>query len=275
MLTAPHPTPGPDALAVRPALAVAPVRVRDRIDLDAVVRRLVSLSATAPELPIIVASGSDSDDTLLDSVAVAAEELGGELVRGPGSVVAAVNAGLVAAREAQIDAVLIGDDLELTHAGWLSALQARRDTRGRPAAIVGARLVHRTGVVAAAGLFFSQLTREFLPRLQYAPADLPASLAPCLCPVSGLVLIRAETLAEVGVLDTELSCEHAQLDLCLRAFGADLECVLEPAAVAGRQTDPAPEQPRSAEERREHDRSTWVLRDRHRGTDFSLWTPEV
>lgn len=276
MLTAPRPTADREVPPVgRPALAVVPVHVHDDAGLDAVVRRLVSLSSSAPDLPIIVASGGDSDPALLDAVAVAAAELGGELVRGPASVVAAVNAGLNAACEAQVDAVLVAGDVEFVQRDWLDRLRARRDTQGRPAAVTGARLVHPGGVLAAAGRYFSLLSREWLPRLQYAPADLPAALTPCLCPVTGLVLVRVETLAQIGIFDETLTYEHAELDFCLRAFAAGLECVYEPAATAALQAAPAPAVPRMAAAEREHERSTWALRDKHRHADFSLWTPEV
>ena len=264
-----------EAVPVQPALAVAPVRVRDAAELDAVVRRLVSIAMTAPGFPIIVASGSDSVGALLDQVAVAADELGGELVRGPATVMAAVNAGLRAAREAGIDAVLVSGDLEIGQAGWLEVMRARRDLLDRPTAVVGARLVHPNGLVSSAGLYFSTLQGDWLPRLQYAPRDLPAVLAPCLCPVTGLLLVRAQTLAHVGLFDEELGYEHAELDFCLRAFAAGQQCVYEPAAVAVHQSDPMQAAPRSPADQREHERSAWALRRKHKSTDFRLWAPEV
>jgi hypothetical protein len=259
----------------RPVVAVVPIVAGAPDDLDPIARRLVSLHLSAPGAPIIVASGSDSDPALLDQVAAAAEELGGELVRSPAGVVAAVNAGLRAARDAGVDAVLVGDDLEPVGSDWLELLRRRTDTEGRPAAVAGAQLVYSQGLVAGAGLYFSILSREWLPRLRYAPVRLPAALTPCLCPVTGLILIRAEALAQVGVFEDELSIEHAQLDFCLRVFAAGLECIYEPAAVARRQSPPAAAAALPAAAQAEHERSTWALRRRHPDTDFSLWTPEV
>ena len=275
MLSAPSPLDSPAPPDVRPTLAVVAVRVRDETQLDGVLRRLVSLSSSAPGVPLVAAAGSDSSPALLDTVALAAEELGGELVRGPAGVVAAMNAGLRAAREEGVDAVVVAGDVELDDAEWLPRLGARRDTLGRPAAVVGARLLHPGGLVAAAGQYFSPLSRDWQPRLRFAPSDLPAALAPCLCPVGGLVLIRAETLARIGLLDEELNGEHAVLDFCLRAFAAGLECVYEPSALARMQADPAPAVALAPVDEREHQRSTRVLRAKHRHTDFSLWTPEV
>lgn len=275
MLTSPEATDHQPELGVRPALTIVPVRLRDSDELDAIVRRLVSLSCSAPGVPIVVASGADSAPALLDLLAVAAEALGGELVRSPDNVLAAVNAGLRAAAEEGLDAVLATGVFGALEPHWLDRLRARRDSQGRPAAIVGARLMHATGLTAGAGRYFSLFTREWHPRLQYAPADLAAVGMPCLCPVDGLTLLRAETLDAVGLLDERLSIEDAELDLCLRVFATGGECVYEPSAVGI--LEPVEKTPRPPGPERSRDllRSEELLRDKHRNVDFSLFTPEV
>ena len=263
--------------SIRPVVAIVPVVVTEPEQLDPLARCLVSLYSTAPGTPIIVAGGSESDPALLDQVAAAAEELDGELVRSPGNVVAAVNAGLRAAADGGADAVIVGQDVELpTDRPWLAALQAREDTTGRPAAVVGGRLAHPGDLLVDAGLFFSSFFREWLPRLRYAPAELPAALRPALCPVkAGLKLIRNDTLLEIGVYDDELELEHADVDFCLRAFAAGLECVYEPSAFARRLTPARPhEEPPPAVERRRI-RSLGALKRKHQGVDFSPFVPEI
>jgi GT2 family glycosyltransferase len=263
--------------SIRPVVAIVPVVVTEPAQLDALARCLVSLYSSTPGTPIIVAGGAESDPALLDQVAAAADELDGELVRSPGTHVAAINAGLRAAADAGADAVIVGQDVELPgDRPWLEALLAREDTRDRPAAVVGGRLVHPGDLLVDAGLFFSMFFREWLPRLRFAPADLPAALAPALCPIpAGLKLVRTETLREIGVYDEELELEHAGVDFCLRAFAAGLECVYESSASARRLTPARPyEDPAPALARRRL-RSLNALRAKHRGVDFSPFVPEI
>ena len=262
--------------SIRPAVAVVPVALREPGDLDALAHCLVALTTSDPALPTIVAGGANSEPALLDQVAIAADELGGELVRSPGGVPAAVNAGLRAARDVGADVLLIGQDVVPAAAGWLDRLRARNDTQGRPAAVVGGRLVHPNGILAEAGLYFSLLLREWLPRLRYAPADLPAALTACACPVgTGLQLIRHETLIEVGLYDEDLTLEHANVDFCLRALGVGLECIYDPSAVGRRLSPALPAEEPSAAALRALDRSTRALWSKHADVDFSPWTPVI
>jgi len=258
----------------RPLLAIVPVSVATEEQLDPLARCLVSLYGSAPAgLPIVVAGGADSDPALLAQVAAAVEELDGELVRSPGAVTAAVNAGLAGARDAGADALVIAQDVELTAPGWLARLQVRPDTAGRPAAVVGGRLLYPGGLIAHAGLYFSVFFREWLPRYLHAPAELPAALTPQACPVGpGLQLIRHETLERVGLYDAELAGEYATVDYCLRTFAAGLECVYEPAATAMRLTPPRFDAPEPDEELA---RSYLRLREKHGTTDFTPWIPEL
>jgi GT2 family glycosyltransferase len=260
--------------SIRPVVAIVPVVVTEPAQLDALARCLVSLYSFTPGTPIIVAGGAESDPALLDQVAAAADELDGELVRSPGSLMAAVNAGLRASLEGGADAVLVGQDVEVDGAGWLEPLRARRDTQGRPAAVVGGRLVHPGGLLAEAGLYFSLLLREWQPRLRYAPHDLPAALAACSCPVgTGLQLVRWETLEAVGVHDEGMTLEHASVDFALRTFQAGLECVYEPSATARRLTPAAPAEDVAPTVLKAIERSTRALWSKHRDTDLTPWIP--
>lgn len=262
--------------SIRPVVAIVPVSVQEPEQLDALARCLVSLVTTIPGLPLIVAGGADSDPALLDQVAAAAEELDGELVRSPDSVIAAVNAGLHAAAEGGADALIVGQDVEVEGTAWLERLRARADTQGRPAAVVGGRVVHPRNLLVGAGLFFSVFFREWLPRFRFAPADLPAALTPALCPVAAdLQFIRNETLREIGLYDDRLLLDHADIDFCLRAFAAGLECIYEPTALARRLTPAKPADDPTPAEQRRRGRSTVALWTKHNGVDFSRFVPEI
>lgn len=257
----------------RPALAVVPVSVTAHGQLDAILRCLVSLRCSLPNAPLVVAAGGESDPDLLEQVSAAAQALDGELLCGTGRITEAVNVALGAARDGGVDAVLVAQDCELSQPGWLERLQARQDTRGRPAAVVGGLVLYSDGIVHDAGLYFSLLFREWLPRLRFAPAELSAVLAPTSCPVApSLQLLRAETLATVGLYDPELALEHGAVDYCLRTFAADLECIFEPSSTAVRLTPPSFDGPAPDEALAT---SFLALRRKHARVDFSPFIPAV
>jgi O-antigen biosynthesis protein len=224
------------AAANRP-LVVVPAFLATDGDADALLRCLVSLWATKADVDVLVVDDGSTGRELLAPLGAAVEELGYALHVEPehGGYAATANVGLRRALEEGRDAVLLAADVEFTSADWLAALLARRDGAGRPAAVVGARLLFPTGDIQHAGRIFSQLSRQWAYRFQHAPGDLPEALVPCRCPVgSSLMLIRHETLATVGLLDEGFGLGGQDLDYCLRVFGAGLECIYEPAAVAVR-----------------------------------------
>ena len=231
----------------RPALAVLPVRLAGAGDLDAALRCAVSLKVTAPDAALLVIDDASPEPALTADLEVALGELGGELVRGeePAGALAALNVGLTGALEYGFDAVLVDPAAEFSGPGWLDRMRARTDGQGRPAAIVGARLVDRRGLIAHAGIYLSLLRLEWFNRFQHGPADLPEALAPCRCPVTAsLALVRHEAIAALGLLDLRLA-ELADVDYCLRAFEAGLEVIYEPTAVATL-TTPLPVPPETA-----------------------------
>ena len=261
---------------VRPAIAVIAVALTEPAQLEALARALVALHVTQPGAPIVVAAGADSVPGLVDQVAAVVDELDGDLVRSPGSVVAAVNAGLRAALEGGVDVLLLGQDVEVGEGPWLDRLRARTDAQGRAAAVVGGRVVGPGGLLASAGLYFSLLSRQWLPRLRYAPHDLPAALAPCGCPVAAhFQLVRWEALDAAGIWDEELVLADANVDFALRVYDAGLECVYEPSAVASGLTPAAPAEEPAAPVQRTLERSARALRAKHRARDLSPWTPET
>jgi GT2 family glycosyltransferase len=214
--------------------------LRTAQDADMLLRCLVSLWSTQTGADVLVVDDGSPAAELLEPLAAAVGELGFELAvtREHRGVAAACNVGLARARAEARDAVLVHTDVEFVSPAWLAALLRRTDAAGRPAAVVGARLLFPDGDIQDAGRGFSVLTRTWWPRFRHGPGDLPAALEPVSCPVGGaLMLIRAATLDAVGVLDEELRLGGSDIDYCLRVFAAGLECVYEPAAVAVHHAD--------------------------------------
>jgi GT2 family glycosyltransferase len=223
-----------DRVVTRPTLAIVPVRLQAEGDLDALLVSLVSLRATAPDAQVLIIEDVAPGATSL--VEAAAEELACVYVPqddGAG-LTAAASAGLEVARDQGFDAALVGQDVELTSAGWLDRLRNRADTQGRPAAVVGGRIDFAGDIVEHAGYYYSAIRRRWQSRFRGVPVEVAEIHKPTLCPVSRrLTLIRHETLAQVGLLDVTLASPHAEVDYGLRAFEAGLECIFDP-SVSGR-----------------------------------------
>jgi GT2 family glycosyltransferase len=186
-----------------------------------------------------------------------------------------VNVGLRRALEIGADAVLVNADVEFIDSGWLDRLRARTDTEGRPAAVVGARLLYPSGLIQHAGIFLSLLNRDWMHRYQYGPNDLPEALVPCRCPVTAaLQFIRHETLAQVGVYDEGYRMCFEDVDYCLRVFDAGLECIYEPSVRAFHlekyfRSKPSPTVERWTRESTQRMKALWGHKD------LSRWVPEV
>jgi GT2 family glycosyltransferase len=216
-------------------LCVIPSFLRTEGDLDLLVRCLVSLWSTAPEADVIVVDDGSPERSLLVPLAAAIGELGYELIAKDENegFARTVNIGLRRALEEGRDAVLVNADIEFHEAGWLERMLARTDTQGRPAAVVGARLLYPNGTIQHAGCFLSVRTRGFWHRCQFGPANLPEAMSPVRCPVTGaLQLIRHQTLEQLGLYDEEFRMTYEDIDYCLRVFAAGLDCIYEPTVCA-------------------------------------------
>jgi hypothetical protein len=266
----------------RPILAVVACSLPSAADLERLLPTLVSLRVSAPALRVLVVEEGMAPPAVGAQLSAIAGELGMEIelraARGERPAPAtARNVGLARALADGHDALLIADDLEFRSPGWVERMAARADGAGRPAAVVGARLLRPEGIVDSAGLQFSLLTREFIPRLRFAPAATPEALAPTRCPVPfTLALLRAETLAAVGLLDETFPSRWEDVDYCLRVFEAGLECIYEPSVVAFR-TGELPLRPVRPEpdEAVRMTRSDQRLFDKHSGADLGRGVPEV
>jgi GT2 family glycosyltransferase len=218
-----------------PSLAIVPTYLRSEEDLEVLLRCLVSLSVSAPELELLVVDDASPATELVDQLATILPELGGQLLRKSenSGFSATVNVGLGRALEWGQDALLVNADLEFTTPGWWEAMRDRTDSQGRPAAVVGAFLTYPNGFIQHAGVQFSLLERKFVHRFKFAPPSLPEAHRPTSCPVTGaLQLIRHSTLTTVGLYDEGFRMGLEDVDYCLRVFDAGLECIYEPAARA-------------------------------------------
>lgn len=262
---------------IRPTLCVIPAFVRDDEELDVLLRCLVSLRATAPEAEVLVVDDASPARELIAALEVACEELAVALVSNDenSGFSTTVNAGLELALHTGRDAVLVNADVEFGERGWLERMHARKDTQGRPAAVVGARLLYPNGLIQHGGISLSMVHRDWVHRFQYGPADLPEALEPTLCPVTAaLQFIRHETLAAVGLYDEGYKMCFEDLDFCLRVFDAGLECIYEPTVVATHR-EKFFRGKADAKIKRWTELSTARMLERWGGHDLSRWVPEA
>jgi GT2 family glycosyltransferase len=260
-----------------PPLAIVPAYLREQADLDKLLRCLVSLRTTAPGVIVLVVDDASPSDELAGLAEIAAQELDGVFVRNETNrgFAATVNVGLRYALDEGADGLLVNADIEFAWPGWLEAMQTRTDTLGRPAAVVGARLLFPEGTLQHAGVYFSLLNRDFFHRFRYGPADLPEALVPTRCPVTAaLMLIRHDCLDSVGLFDEEFGMAYEDVDYCLRVFASGRECVYEPAAVASHLEKAFRDRP-TAQAREMAERSQRHLWEKHATTDLSPWVPPV
>ena len=222
-------------MTIRPTLCIVPAFVRSEEELDVLLRCLVSLRSTAPDAQVLVIDDASPAPELVSALEIVCDELGIACVSNDenSGFSATVNAGLELALHTEQDAVLVNADIEFLERGWLERMRARTDSQGRPAAVVGARLLYPNGLIQHAGIFLSPLHRDWLHRFQYGPADLPEAQVPTRCPVTAaLQLIRYETLEQIGLYDETYKMCFEDLDYCLRVFEAELECIYEPSVRA-------------------------------------------
>ena len=216
-------------------LAVVPTYLDKEIDAELLLRCLVSMAATAPELEVVVVDDGSPAQHLVAQLGPVCAELGQRLVCKPDNsgFSRTVNEGLELALAEGTDALLVNQDIQFVEGGWLEAMVGRTDAEGRPAAVVGAKLLYPDGLIQHAGIHHSRLYGWYDHRHRFAPADLHEANLPAVCPVTGaLQLIRHATLERIGLYDTGFVMGYEDVDYCLRVFDAGLECVYEPAAWA-------------------------------------------
>jgi GT2 family glycosyltransferase len=217
------------------ALAVIPTYLRTPVELELLLRCLVSLTQSAPGVePVVVDDGSPARD-LVAQLEPLTRELGARLILKPANTGFAktVNEGLAIARDECADALLVNQDIQFVAAGWFEAMDACWGPDGRPAAVVGAKLLFPNLLLQHAGVYYSRLYRMFDHRWRMGPSDLPEADVPAAVPVTGaLQLIRHECLTAVGLYDDGFDMGWEDVDYCMRVFASGRFCVYEPQAVA-------------------------------------------
>jgi GT2 family glycosyltransferase len=262
---------------IRPTLCIVPAYLRSAEELDVLLKCLVSLQATAPDAQTLVVDDGSPVGELAAQAELACEQLGiGFVANDENSGFSrTVNVGLELAHAMGHDAVLVNADIEFPAAGWLDRMRERTDTEGRPAAVVGARLLYPNGLIQHAGVIFSLLNRDWLHRYRFGPANLPEALKTTRCIVTAaLQFIRWETLDQIGLYDEGYRLCFEDVDYCLRVFKAGLECIYEPSVVAMHHESffrrkVTPEIERWTKESTARMRALWGAED------LSRWVPET
>src|SRR5215213_9115206 len=140
--------------APRPVLAVVPAYVRRESDMELLLTTLVTLQNTAPHVRTLVVDDASPAAHLVDQLAAIAGEVGADVVRNAenSGFARTVNVGLREALATGADAVLVNADIDFDRPGWLEPMLLRTDTLGRPAAVVGAKLLYPSGTIQHAGV---------------------------------------------------------------------------------------------------------------------------
>ena len=212
------------------ALAVIPVFVRSEEERDVTIVTLRTLRDQEPDLEtLVVDDGSPSRDDW-EKIKLFCEDNSIETFEKEtnSGFSATVNVGLQRALDEGKDAILLNADMEFT-LPFVQKMTETTDSKGRPAAMVGALLTYPNGLVQHGGIFFSLLTRGLDHRFKYAPASLPEVNVKTTCPVTGAMqFIRHSTLETVGLYDEDYLMAFEDVDACIRVFEAGLECVYNP-----------------------------------------------
>jgi GT2 family glycosyltransferase len=224
----------PKPLIVIPTYAT---KGQDNEILDACLRSIRGTIGGDADV-LVVDDGSPAED-LKNGIRTMVERIDGEVVfkRENSGFSRTVNVGLRRALAEGRDAILCNADIEFddqSGGAWLDRMLAQRTSDGSELApIVGARLLYPNGLIQHAGIYFSLLTRSFGHIYQWGPGNMPEANRPRVCPVTGaLQFIRASTLEKLGVYDETFRMSYEDVDYCVRAWKAGLECIYAPGVIA-------------------------------------------
>ena len=259
-------------------LVVVPTFLRKREELDVTLKMLETLRTTEPEAEVFFVDDGSPETELVDELeSLCKHDPYSSLERKLENTgfSKTVNVGLRRALAEERDAILCNADIEFMEPGWIERMLVTHDSKGRPAAIVGALLLYPNGLIQHAGIYASFLDRSFDHRMRFAPGTLPEAHQPQVCPVTGaLQLIRYDTLRTIGIYDEDFKLAFEDVDYGLRVFDAGLECVYQPGVRAIHHE--------SLFRRSANDTITeWTkdslrtLLQKHATTDIGRWIPSI
>ncbi len=212
----------------RPVAVVIPT-YGDASLVEAAVRS-VRRTTNARRVRILVADDGSGDEHVRRLRALE----GVELIEGDkqAGFAANCNRGLRQVRPGE-DAVLLNSDV-VADPGWLEVLQhaGYRSARGR-AGVVGGKLLYPDQTIQFAGTVRNPGAPEWFDhRFRFRHADFPpASVIQQTLSVTGACMyIRADTLADVGLLDEAYGMAYEDVDYCLRTWESGRAVVYAPAA---------------------------------------------
>jgi len=213
-------------------LVTIPMYLGESGDVEVVLETVRSVRKTVSDsVDILLVDDHSPAQELVDQIAPGLARLDAELHRKPENTgfSKTVNVGLKRALEEGRDAVLMNADIEMHTPGWVRTCQKTKDSKDRPAAVVGALLLYPNGLIQHGGIYFSLLTRAFDHMYKYGPGNLPEALVPSVRPVTGAFqYIRREALELVGVYDEDFFMAHEDVDYCIRIFLSGLQCIYQP-----------------------------------------------
>lgn len=139
-----------------------------------------------------------------------------------------VNFGMVRAyMERRPAVVLVNQDIQFLSRGWLEAAMAD------PAGVVGGKLLYPNLLIQHGGIYFSLLHQYFDHLFKFAPFNLPETAHRWVVPVTGaLQVIKWETMHKIGFYDPMYRISYEDVDYCIRAFLAGIDCAMNPALTA-------------------------------------------
>lgn len=134
-----------------------------------------------------------------------------------------VNVGLKKALKENKDAILVNQDIEFVETNWIPILQSSDEY------VSGALLLYPNKIIQHAGIYFSQITRNFDHRYKGCIENQPEAQKPYYCPVTGaLQYIKNECLKDVGLYDERFFLGYEDVDYCIRVIKSGHKCFYNP-----------------------------------------------
>jgi GT2 family glycosyltransferase len=134
-----------------------------------------------------------------------------------------VNVGLKKALNEGKDAILVNQDIEFIETNWIPLLESSDEY------VSGALLLYPNKIIQHAGIYFSQITRNFDHRYKGCIENQPEAQKPYYCPVTGaLQYIKNECLQDVGLYDERFFLGYEDVDYCIRVIKSGYKCFYNP-----------------------------------------------